>query len=62
MQLIAWYKNVICSFSETEMKNKIEELSNTISDLRKTIFSLEQRISKEESLKLVKLLGMQHCD
>ncbi|XP_028786543.1 kinesin-like protein KIN-14C [Neltuma alba] len=41
-----------CSDTESEMKNKIEELSNTISDLKKTIYSLEERISKEESLKL----------
>lgn len=37
------------------MKSKIEELEETVSDLRKTISSLEERIVKEESDKLVRL-------
>lgn len=37
------------------MKNKMEKLNETISDLRKTISSLEERIVKEESDKLVSL-------
>ncbi|XP_054796454.1 kinesin-like protein KIN-14C isoform X2 [Prosopis cineraria] len=41
-----------CTDTETEMKKKNEELSDTISDLRQTISSLEERIVKEESLKL----------
>lgn len=36
------------------MKIKIEELHETISDLRKTISSLEGRLLKEESEKLVR--------
>ncbi|XP_054777584.1 kinesin-like protein KIN-14C [Prosopis cineraria] len=40
-----------CIDTETEMKNKIEELNETISDMRKTISSLEERIAKEESCK-----------
>ncbi|OIV93160.1 hypothetical protein TanjilG_20822 [Lupinus angustifolius] len=41
-----------CSYTEIEMKNKMEELNETISDLRRTITSLEERIAKEESDKL----------
>ncbi|KAI4299239.1 hypothetical protein L6164_032716 [Bauhinia variegata] len=41
-----------CTDTETEMKNKIEELNSAICDLRKTIYSLEERIAKEESDKL----------
>lgn len=44
-----------CVFSETEMKNKMAELNETISNLRLTISSLEERIAKEESDKLVRL-------
>jgi len=45
----------ISVFSETEMKNKIDELKETLSDLRMKNSSLEERIVKEESDKLVKL-------
>ncbi|KAE9595033.1 hypothetical protein Lal_00041240 [Lupinus albus] len=41
-----------CIDTETEMRNKIEELNETISNLRMTISSLEERIEKEESDKL----------
>lgn len=47
----------ICVFSETEMKNKMEELNETISNLRTTISSLEERITKEESDKLVRFFA-----
>ena len=47
-------------FSEIEMQSKMEELNETISDLRKKISSLEQRIAKEESEKLVSCLIEYH--
>lgn len=39
------------------MKIKIAELDETISNLRVTISSLEERIAKEESDKLVRLFA-----
>ncbi|XP_028781367.1 kinesin-like protein KIN-14C isoform X2 [Neltuma alba] len=41
-----------CTDTETQMKNKIEELNETISDLRQTNSSLEEKIAKEESCKM----------
>ncbi|KAK8472479.1 hypothetical protein PHAVU_002G218100 [Phaseolus vulgaris] len=41
-----------CNDTETEMKNKIDELKETLSDLRMKNSSLEERIVKEESDKL----------
>ncbi|KAK7368903.1 hypothetical protein VNO80_10936 [Phaseolus coccineus] len=41
-----------CNDTETEMKNKIDELKETLTDLRMKISSLEERIVKEESDKL----------
>ncbi|BAT73848.1 hypothetical protein VIGAN_01139200 [Vigna angularis var. angularis] len=41
-----------CSDTETEMKNKIDELEETLSDSRRKISCLEERIVKEESDKL----------
>jgi len=43
----------ICVFSENEMNMKIAELNEAISNLRMTISSLEEKIAKEESDKLV---------
>jgi kinesin family protein C1 len=47
----------ICVFSENELKIKIVELNEAISNLRMTISSLEEKIAKEESYKLVLLLA-----
>jgi hypothetical protein len=43
------------------MKNKVEELNVIILDLRKTISSLEDRVAKEESDKLVSFLVIAFC-
>jgi kinesin family protein C1 len=47
----------ICVFSENELKIKIVELNEAILNLRMTISSLEEKIAKEESYKLVLLLA-----
>jgi len=44
-------------FSENEMNLKIAELNEAISNLRMTISSLEEKIAKEESDKLVWLFA-----
>ena len=43
------------------MKNKVEELNVIILDLRKTISSLEDRVAKEESDKLVSFSVISFC-
>lgn len=43
------------------MKNKVEELNVIILDLRKTISSLEERVAKEESDKLVSFSVIAFC-
>jgi hypothetical protein len=47
----------ICVFSENELKIKIVELNEAILNLRMKISSLEEKIAKEESYKLVLLLA-----
>jgi hypothetical protein len=43
------------------MNNKAEEFSVVLSDLKKTISSLEERVAKEESYKLVIFLVIAFC-
>ncbi|KAK7282417.1 hypothetical protein RIF29_11164 [Crotalaria pallida] len=51
-----FYAALLCHQQQrSRWKKKTEELNETISDLRKTISSLEERIVKEESDKLVRM-------